>query len=153
MENASIKLGNNLDIGYYAQTQSVLNFEATLEDELQRLGKVHWESAISMLSRLQFNKSDWERKVKTLSYGQRARLIFGAFSLGQYNFLILDEPTNHLDIKTRMIIENALIGYKGAMLIVSHDRYFVERLGINRIIFLENGTVAKEELLGVMKFS
>ncbi|PJC24068.1 hypothetical protein CO058_00125 [candidate division WWE3 bacterium CG_4_9_14_0_2_um_filter_35_11] len=153
MENASIRLGNNLDIGYYAQTQSVLNFEATLEDELQRLGKVHWESAISMLSRLQFNKSDWERKVKTLSYGQRARLIFGAFSLGQYNFLILDEPTNHLDIKTRMIIENALIGYKGAMLIVSHDRYFVERLGINRIIFLENGTVAKEELLGVMKFS
>ena len=100
-----------------------------------------------MLAKLQFGRNDWERRVKTLSYGQRARLIFGAFALGNYNFLILDEPTNHLDIKTRMIIENALIGYKGAMLIVSHDRYFVQKLGINRILFLENGVISKEEFL------
>lgn len=145
--NDAIRLGNNLGIGYYAQTQEILNFEATVEDEIMRLGKIHWEKAISMLGRLQFDKSEWERKVKTLSYGQRARLIFGAFSLGNYNFLILDEPTNHLDIKTRTIIENALIDYKGAMLIVSHDRYFVERLGINKILFLEGGQIARKEIL------
>ena len=145
--NEAIRIGNNLGIGYYAQTQEILNFDAKLEDELQRLGKIEWVKAISMLGRLQFDKSEWEVQVKNLSYGQRARLIFGAFSLGNYNFLILDEPTNHLDIKTRTIIENALIDYKGAMLIVSHDRYFVEKLGINKILFLENGHIQKTELV------
>lgn len=147
LENESIRIGNNLGIGYYAQTQEILNFDAKLEDEIQRLGKIDWTKAISMLGRLQFDKSEWERQVKSLSYGQRARLIFGAFSLGNYNFLILDEPTNHLDIKTRTIIENALIDYKGAMLIVSHDRYFVERLGINKILFLEKGTIQRQDLI------
>jgi len=147
LQNDAIRIGNNLGIGYYAQTQEILNFEAVLEDEIQRLGKIDWAKAISMLGRLQFDKSEWQRQIKSLSYGQRARLIFGAFSLGNYNFLILDEPTNHLDIKTRTIIENALIDYKGAMLIVSHDRYFVERLGINKILFLENGRIAKRELV------
>lgn len=147
LDDGAIRIGNNLGIGYYAQTQEILNFDAKLEDEIQRLGKIDWLKAISMLGRLQFDKSEWERQVKSLSYGQRARLIFGAFSLGNYNFLILDEPTNHLDIKTRTIIENALIDYKGAMLIVSHDRYFVERLGINKILFLENGKISKSEIL------
>lgn len=147
LDDGAIRIGNNLGIGYYAQTQEILDFDATLEDEIQRLGRIDWAKGISMLGRLQFDKSEWERQVKSLSYGQRARLIFGAFSLGNYNFLILDEPTNHLDIKTRTIIENALIDYKGAMLIVSHDRYFVERLGINKILFLENGRISKSEIV------
>lgn len=141
----SIRLGNDLNIGYYSQDQDFVNFSNSLEDEMQRLGKVDWQKTISILQRLQFTKHDWPKRVNMLSFGQRARLIFGAFSLGNYNFLILDEPTNHLDIPTREIIEDALIGYKGSMLIVSHDRYFVQKLDINKILFLERGVISKSE--------
>jgi ATP-binding cassette, subfamily F, member 3 len=143
-EKGSVKIGTGLNIGYYAQTQDILDPNRTLQEELRRLTNIDWVSAITMLGRLGFNKVEWDRNVSGFSFGQKARLIFGAFSLGKYNFLILDEPTNHLDIKTREIIEEALTDYKGAMLLVTHDRYFVERLGVNRILTLQNGTIVND---------
>lgn len=83
-------------------------------------------------------------RIKTLSPGQRARLIFAVFAQNQYDFLILDEPTNHLDIATKEVIEESLAQYNGALLLISHDRYFVENVGITRCVTIKNGEIVEE---------
>ncbi|MBP9758990.1 ABC-F family ATP-binding cassette domain-containing protein, partial [Candidatus Dojkabacteria bacterium] len=98
-------------------------------------------SSYALLQKFLFNKDIQKYKIKELSPGQRARLSFAIFAQHNYEFLILDEPTNHLDIKTKEIIENALREYQGAILLVSHDRYFVNSVGMDRVITLEEGKI------------
>ena len=71
--------------------------------------------------------------------GERARFAFAIFAYNDYDFLILDEPANHLDIETKEVIEKSLREFKGTLLLVSHDRYFVEQVGMDRVLNLENG--------------
>jgi len=78
-------------------------------------------------------------KIGKLSPGQRARLSFAIFSMKEYDFMILDEPTNHIDIQSKEVIEEALRQFKGAILLVSHDRYFVESVGVTSGITIVDG--------------
>jgi ATP-binding cassette, subfamily F, member 3 len=77
--------------------------------------------------------------VRTLSYGQRAKLALAILILSDANFLVLDEPTSHLDMPAMEAIERALAGYGGALLVISHDRYFIERIGVSRAEVLDGG--------------
>jgi ATP-binding cassette subfamily F protein 3 len=86
-----------------------------------------------MLSNFGLGEQTRTQKVSTLSYGQKVRLRFAEISGYSYDILILDEPTNHLDIATREVIEKALVDYEGAMIVVSHDQYFVQEIMIERI--------------------
>ena len=79
-----------------------------------------------------------DQRVSTLSYGQKVRLRFSEISGYSYDILILDEPTNHLDIATREVIERAVVDYEGALLVVSHDQYFIQEIMIERILEIEN---------------
>ena len=81
-----------------------------------------------------------------MSLGERVRLIFAKLTNQENELLILDEPTNHLDIQSREVIEDALLGYKGAILVVSHDRYFLDKISINRTLTIQNGII-KEKLV------
>jgi len=90
-----------------------------------------------------FPKEYLERKIGSLSPGERARLGFAVFAQQKLDLLILDEPTNHLDIWTKEAIEASLRRFKGAILLVSHDRYFVKEVGIHTVYHIESGSVRK----------
>lgn len=91
-----------------------------------------------MLSNFGLGELTRNQKVSTLSYGQKVRLRFAEISGYSYDILILDEPTNHLDIDTREVIEKALVDYEGALIVVSHDQYFVQEIMIERIFEIVN---------------
>ena len=100
-----------------------------LQTEFTERGGFKIESDVrSILTGLQFGESDWGREVNSLSGGQKTRLSLGKLLLTKPNILILDEPTNHLDIATLTWLENYLSGYDGAVLVVSHDRYFLDKI-------------------------
>ena len=88
-----------------------------------------------------FGEQSVFKKVADLSFGERVRLIFAKLTSQENHFLILDEPTNHLDIQSREIIESALLDYKGSILFISHDRYFIDKISINRMLTLQDGVI------------
>lgn len=136
-EDLSFKLGNGKKIGYFAQKQTHLNYEETLLEHYLDNTHCPYGKAFGNLKKFLFKNDDLKKKVKNLSPGQRARFAFAIFAYNDYDFLILDEPTNHLDIETKEVIENSLSEYRGTLLLVSHDRFFVEKIGITRVIELE----------------
>ena len=83
------------------------------------------------------------KKVSSLSLGERVRLIFAKLTNQNNELLVLDEPTNHLDIQSREIIENALMEYQGAIIVVSHDRYYIEKINDSRSLSIKNGILVK----------
>jgi len=133
-----IRVGNNIRIGYFAQKQSVLNFESTLLDQFIADTGCYFEQAFGYLQKFLFSKDDLGKRVKHLSPGERARFAFAIFAYNDYDMLVLDEPANHLDIETKEVIEKSLSEYKGTIFLVSHDRYFIEMCGINRVLQLKN---------------
>src|SRR5262249_38724283 len=90
------------------------------------------------LARLRFFGDDVFRKVRGLSGGERSRLALGKMMLQARNLLALDEPTNHLDLPAREVLEDALAGYEGTLIVVSHDRYFLDRV-VRKVVYLEAG--------------
>ncbi|MGL4851012.1 MAG: ribosomal protection-like ABC-F family protein [Clostridium sp.] len=141
-----IKLGANVEIGYYDQEQSDLDLDKTILDEI-------WDSfphltttkIRTLLGSFLFTGDDVFKEIKTLSGGERCRINLLKLMLSKANFLLLDEPTNHLDIISREALENAILEYDGSMLIISHDRYFLNKI-ITKIIELEEDGV--KEYLG-----
>ncbi|EKE05193.1 MAG: ABC transporter related protein, partial [uncultured bacterium] len=129
-----VRLGNGVRIGYFSQ-ESTLNSENTGINELKLTGADE-TTCFNTASHLHLVESDLRKKIKQLSRGQLAKLEFVKILLSDINLLILDEPTNHLEIETREDIENALSVYKGAILVVSHDRYFVETIGVDQVVEL-----------------
>lgn len=123
------KFGENVRAGYFDQTLDGLHEEKTVLDEVwdqyRRLSQTEVRSALAAFL---FRGDDVFARVGDLSGGEKARLAMLKLMLGGYNLLLLDEPTNHLDITSREALENALLGYNGTMLIVSHDRYFINKL-------------------------
>ena len=95
----------------------------------------------AILGSFLFSGQNVFKKVSSLSLGERVRLIFAKLTNQENEFLILDEPTNHLDIQSREVIEDALLSYQGAILVVSHDRYFLDKILINRMLILQGGNV------------
>jgi ATP-binding cassette subfamily F protein 3 len=125
----SLTLGASLKVGYFAQAQEALDSSATVLDELLRHKEMPISEARNYLARYLFRGDDVFSQVGTLSGGERARLALAILVLEEANFLLLDEPTNHLDIPSQEVLQAALEAFNGTILLVSHDRYLVDRLG------------------------
>lgn len=139
--SGEVRLGANIKLGYYSQVQAELNLELTLLDEFMSKTSCTFGSAFGYLKKFLFDKDAVKKKVKFLSPGERARFAFAIFAYKDYDLLILDEPDNHLDIETKEILEQSLNQYQGTILIVSHDRYFVEEIGITKVLNLADGVL------------
>lgn len=130
------KIGANIHIGYYDQIQENLDQEKNVIDEVWDTYPQMTQTEIrNALAVFLFRGEDVFKEIKKLSGGERARVELVKLILKKVNFLIMDEPTNHLDIESREALEGALAGYDGTMLMVSHDRYFMNRLA-DRILYL-----------------
>ncbi len=134
--SGDIKLGNNIKVGYYSPVQTDLNNKNTLFDEFIEKTGCSIGLAYGYLKKFLFDKDAVTKKVKFLSPGERARFAFAIFAYKDYDLLILDEPDNHLDIETKEVLERSLNDFKGTLLLVSHDRYFVEQIGIDKVLNL-----------------
>ena len=127
-DQGSIRLGANVQIGYYDQEHHVLHPEKTLFQEISDdYPSLNNTEIRNTLAAFLFTGEDVFKTIKTLSGGERGRLSLAKLMLSEANFLILDEPTNHLDIMSKEILEDALCAYTGTVLYVSHDRYFINR--------------------------
>lgn len=146
------KVGYNVNIGYYAQNQEdILDKEDTVFGTLDRVavGDVRLKLR-DILGAFLFKGEDIDKKVAVLSGGERARLAMAKLILRPYNLLALDEPTNHMDIRSKDILKQALKAYDGTLIIVSHDRDFLDGL-VDKLYEFRDGKV-KEHLGGVQEF-
>ena len=143
----TIKLGANVNIGYYAQNQDdLMDGEFTVFDTLDRVAVGDIRTRLrDILGAFLFRGEDIDKKVKVLSGGERSRLAMARLMLEPYNLLILDEPTNHMDMRSKDILKNALQKYDGTVVVVSHDREFLDGL-VDRIYEFRDGGV--REYLG-----
>lgn len=126
--SGDVCLGASLKIGYFAQAQDALKGEHSVLDELISYKGMHQGAARSYLSRYLFQEDDVFKSVNSLSGGERARLALAVLALEEANLLLLDEPTNHLDIPAREALQEVLEDFSGTILLVSHDRYLMDRL-------------------------
>ena len=142
-----IKLGANVNIGYYAQNQDdLMDGEFTVFDTLDRVAVGDVRTRLrDILGAFLFRGEDIDKKVKVLSGGERSRLAMARLMLEPYNLLILDEPTNHMDMRSKDILKSALQKYDGTVVVVSHDREFLDGL-VDRIYEFRDGGV--REYLG-----
>jgi ATP-binding cassette subfamily F protein 3 len=146
------KVGYNVNIGYYAQNQEdILDKEDTVFGTLDRIavGDIRLKLR-DILGAFLFKGEDIDKKVAVLSGGERARLAMAKLILKPYNLLALDEPTNHMDIRSKDILKQALKAYDGTLVIVSHDRDFLDGL-VDKLYEFRDGKV-KEHLGGVQEF-
>ncbi len=123
-----IRVGPSLRVGYCAQDQDVLDDGRTVLGQMLLEPDMTREKAYVVLSRFMFGRNDLDKRVGALSGGERNRLQFARLSIQQPDFLVLDEPTNHLDIPACEAIEDALAEFTGTLLVVSHDRYFLDKV-------------------------
>jgi ATP-binding cassette subfamily F protein 3 len=135
-----IKIGPSVRVGYYAQEQETLDPNKTLVDEVRQVKPMTEERAVSFLGRFLFPYQTVRKRVRDLSGGERSRLQLAKLMLSNANFLLLDEPTNNLDLPSCEVLENALDGFEGTVLVISHDRYFLDRT-VDRIVELEDGAL------------
>lgn len=135
-DDGTFKFGQSIMTGYFDQVQAKLDLSKTVIDEVWTSYPFMTETRVrNALAAFLFKGDDVFKKLELCSGGERARVALLKLMLGGYNFLLLDEPTNHLDAFSREELEETLLNYQGTMLIVSHDRYFINKLA-NRIIEL-----------------
>lgn len=131
--------GHNVQAGYYDQTLGDLSPEGEVIDEIWNLDHSRTEEEVrNYLARFSFFADDVYKKIKALSGGEKGRLALAKIMYVGGNLLLLDEPTNHLDVYTREALEAALEQFTGALIVVSHDRYFIDRVAQN-ILLVEDG--------------
>lgn len=136
-----IRIGTNVQIGYYDQEHHVLHMDKTLFEEISDDYPTLTNTEIrNTLAAFLFTGEDVFKQIKSLSGGERGRVSLAKLMLSEANFLILDEPTNHLDIMSKEILEDALNAYTGTVLYVSHDRYFINKTA-SRILDLNRKTL------------
>ena len=150
--DGSIKIGHNVKIGYFAQNQAQkLNPVKTVFETVDDVATGDIRTRLKdLLAAFLFRGEDIDKKVSVLSGGEKTRLAMAKLLLEPVNFLILDEPTNHLDIKTKEVLKNALKDFKGTVIIVSHDRDFLDGL-IERVYEFGNGKV-REYIGGIYEY-
>ncbi|MBQ2501668.1 MAG: ABC-F family ATP-binding cassette domain-containing protein [Bacteroidales bacterium] len=146
------KVGHNVSIGYYAQNQEdVLDKNETVFSTLDRVATGDIRSRLrDLLAQFLFRGEDIDKRVSVLSGGERARLAMATLMLKSYNLLALDEPTNHMDIKSKDILKQALKAYDGTLIVVSHDRDFLDGL-VDKFYEFEDGRV-REHLETIAQF-
>jgi ATP-binding cassette subfamily F protein 3 len=146
------KVGHNVNIGYFAQNQEdVLDKKETVYSTLDRIAVGEIRTKLrDILGAFLFRGEDIDKRVSVLSGGERARLGMAKLMLQSHNFLCLDEPTNHMDIQSKDVLKQALKSFDGTLLIVSHDRDFLDGL-VDKIYEFRDGKV-KEHLGGVQEF-
>lgn len=151
-EAGEVEIGHNVKIGYFAQNQDKLMDEnETVLDTLDRVATGDIRTKLrDILGAFLFRGEDVDKKVKVLSGGERSRLAMARLMLEPYNLLILDEPTNHMDMRSKDVLKNALIAYDGTMIVVSHDRDFLDGL-VDKLYEFRDGKV-KEHLGGIQDF-
>jgi ATP-binding cassette subfamily F protein 3 len=139
-----ITLGKRTSVGYYTQHQlDMLNPDANVYEEvLSSALKSHIPRIRDILGAFQFGGDDVFKKIKVLSGGEKARVSLAKILLSPVNFLIMDEPTNHLDLNSVEALEQALTHYEGTLLLISHDRYFLDKI-VDRIIELKGGQLTE----------
>ncbi|MBR5189219.1 MAG: ABC-F family ATP-binding cassette domain-containing protein [Paludibacteraceae bacterium] len=147
-------LGHNVRVGYFAQDEAAgLDEELTVFQTIDEIAEGDIRTQIrNILGAFMFNKEDSEKKVKVLSGGERQRLAMIKLLLQPLNFLILDEPTNHLDIKTKDVLKQALQNFDGTLIVVSHDRDFLDGL-VTKVYEFGGGKVTEhlEDIYGFLR--
>jgi len=133
-----MKLGSQVEIAYFSQEHEDLNPNHTVLDEIMFNFSFTLEEARTLLGGMLFSEDDVFKQVGDLSGGERGRLAFLKMILSRANFLLLDEPTNHLDIASCQVVEKMLANFEGTILVVSHDRYFIDQVA-NRVLAIEDG--------------
>ena len=137
----AVEYGVGVSVGYFDQHQRNLDLNKTIFDQLRDDYPYLSDTALrSALALFLFKGDEVFEKIETLSGGERARVALCRLMLAHNNLLLLDEPTNHLDLESREVLEEALSGYDGTVICVSHDRYLINRLATS-IFYFENGTV------------
>lgn len=131
-----IELGSNVDIGYLPQEYNQLNSELNPIDYLVKTNEIDKTSAYKLAKRFLFTDEDIKNPINKLSSGQKSKILLASIMASGSNFIILDEPTNYLDIPSREALEEALVSYKGTLLVVSHDRYFLNRINLTKTVSL-----------------
>jgi ATP-binding cassette, subfamily F, member 3 len=147
-----LKRGHNVELGYFAQNQDeLLNGNKTVLEtiDLVAVGEIRTKIR-DILGAFLFRGEDVDKKVKVLSGGERSRLSMARLLLQPYNLLVLDEPTNHLDMRSKDILKNALLAYDGTLILVSHDREFLDGL-VNKVYEFKDQRI-KEHLGGIYDF-
>ena len=148
----TLTLGHNVQIGYFAQNQaSLMDGELTVFQTIDDVAQGEIRTKIrDLLGAFMFGGEDSTKKVKVLSGGERTRLALLKLLLNPVNLLILDEPTNHLDLKTKDILKQALVAFDGTLIVVSHDRDFLDGL-VSKVYEFGHGKV-REHLCGIYEF-
>ena len=148
----SVRVGHNVNIGYYAQNQEdMMDGTATVYDTLDRVAVGDIRTRLrDILAAFLFRGEDIDKKVRVLSGGERARLAMARLMLEPHNLLIMDEPTNHMDMRSKDILKGALMKYDGTLIVVSHDREFLDGL-VDKVYEFRDGGV-KEYLGGIWYF-
>ena len=148
----SVRIGANVNIGYYAQNQDdLMDGEFTVYDTLDRVAVGDIRTRLrDILGAFLFRGEDIDKKVKVLSGGERARLAMARMMLEPRNLLILDEPTNHMDMRSKDILKRAILKYDGTVVVVSHDREFLDGM-VDKVYEFRDGGV-KEYLGGIYYF-
>ena len=148
----SVRLGANVNIGYYAQNQDdLMDGDFTVYDTLDRVAVGDIRTRLrDILGAFLFRGEDIDKKVKVLSGGERARLAMARMMLEPRNLLVLDEPTNHMDMRSKDILKNAIMKYDGTVVVVSHDREFLDGM-VQKVYEFRDGGV-KEYLGGIYYF-
>jgi len=146
-----IKIGPSVKVGYYAQEHETLEFNQMVIDAVRLSGNMSESNAVSFLIRYLFTYQQATQRIGSLSGGERSRLQLALLVLSGANFLLLDEPTNNLDIASAEVLENALNDFNGTVLVISHDRYFLDRT-VNRIFELKDSKI-KEHIGGYSDYA
>lgn len=150
--NGTMMLGHNVSVGYFAQNQAdLLDEDLTVFETIDRVAEGDVRTQIrNILGAFMFNRDDSDKKVKVLSGGERTRLAMIKLLLEPVNLLILDEPTNHLDLKTKEVLKNAILDYDGTVILVSHDRDFLD--GLVTKVFEFSDKKVREHIGGIKDF-
>ncbi len=127
-EHPTMRIGPRIQLGYYAQEHEILNDDRTILEEICLSGELSRDQGGGVLSRFLFGWRDLDKKVGNLSGGEKSRVQLACLMVSGANMLLLDEPTNHLDIASREQVEDALEVFDGTLIVISHDRYFLDKI-------------------------
>ena len=138
--SGKIKIGQSVNIGYFDQEQKSLNLSNTIFEEISQTYPMLTNFEIrSYLAKFMFYNEDVDREISELSGGERARISLLKLMISDTNFILMDEPTNHLDIDSKEILEDAILDYEGTVLIISHDRYFLNKIAVKILEMKDDG--------------